>query len=37
MDAAPLTWQLARETIARIDPEPWIVDLRGEEGEEAVF
>ncbi|MBW2498763.1 MAG: DUF434 domain-containing protein [Deltaproteobacteria bacterium] len=37
MDAAPRTWQLARETIARIDPEPWIVDLRGEEGEEAVF
>jgi hypothetical protein len=36
MDAAPRTWQLARETVTRIDPEPWIADLRGEGGGEEV-
>jgi len=36
MDAAPRNWQLARETVARIEPEPWIVDLRGDRADEAV-
>ena len=27
MDGAPMTWQLARETVGGIQPTPWIVDL----------
>jgi hypothetical protein len=27
MDDAPKTWQLARETVARMRPTPWILDL----------
>jgi len=35
MDAAPRTWQLARETVEGMRPKPWIVDLTSSDGSNA--
>jgi hypothetical protein len=32
MDGAPRAWQLARETVERMRPKPWIVDLACSDG-----